>query len=174
MSRIYLGVHYPQDVLWGWGVGTVLALGIIWLIPLGERLVQGLETTLGRRVRIIKIAAAALVAYALNAFNSLNGPVDTSMGGAFFGFALGRILLTDPEKPAYIPDFHAGRGSLIQKAARLLLGLGGLALIYFGLKAVFPGEGSPHYTLLRFLRYGLVAFWAALGAPLVFAKLRLA
>jgi membrane-associated phospholipid phosphatase len=30
LSRIYLGMHYPSDVLGGWAAGTVLLLSVAW------------------------------------------------------------------------------------------------------------------------------------------------
>ncbi len=41
-SRIYLGYHYPADVLWGWLTGALLALGIVrWLaVPFTRELVK--------------------------------------------------------------------------------------------------------------------------------------
>ena len=47
--------------------------------------------------------------------------------------------------------------------------------LYLGLSAVFPGEeaGDLAYYSFRFARYGILGLWISLGAPLVFARLRL-
>jgi hypothetical protein len=104
----------------------------------------------------------AALALGMNALNM----EDTSLSGVFFGAAVGFIYV-----PKVLP--FKTEGSLGQKGLRLLLGLAGAGVIYLGLKALFPGQGSAQYALFRFLRYGLVGAWVAIGAPWVFAKLRL-
>ena len=36
-SRMYLGVHYPGDILGGLVVGTIMALAVYGLLNLGEK-----------------------------------------------------------------------------------------------------------------------------------------
>jgi hypothetical protein len=66
---------------------------------------------------------------------------------------------------------------------RFALGIAVAAIIYFGLRFVIPGKDSlfkgitffePFYELGRFIRYGLLGFWASAGAPWLFLKLGLA
>jgi len=36
-SRLYLGVHYPSDVLAGWSAGLIWACGLYWILKRGRR-----------------------------------------------------------------------------------------------------------------------------------------
>ena len=71
-------------------------------------------------------------------------------------------------------------------ALRAIVGFAGMAIIYVVLRLIFPGEGSifagipffdetsPLYEICRFIRYGLVGYWASAGAPYVFRRIGLA
>lgn len=155
-TRVYLGVHYPTDLFLGWLLGWGIALA--WYV-FGDR-ISRIAAKANIRMRII---AAAVLALGMNALY----PGDPTLAGAFLGTAIGANFMFGRIA------FDAASGGLRTKAARMGLGLAGLALVYFGGKLVSPGNGSTLYPLIKFARYGLVGAWISLGAPWLFVRLRL-
>lgn len=191
VSRTYLAVHFPTDVLAGWVIGALLLWVLLkiekpllrWTKPLSRpaQVLLALAGSIGL-ILLSVIARASLgswsvpqewIANALAAFpdveiNPLSIRSAFSNAGAFFGLAAGAILL--PNKNG---TFDA-RGPVWKRFLRYVVGLVGISLIYFGLSAVFP-HGEDYTSLgLRYIRYALVGFWVTYLAPSLFIVLKLA
>jgi membrane-associated phospholipid phosphatase len=157
-SRIYLGVHFPTDVLGGWAVGAVL-LGVYMVLQ------PRIEAWLKRASLTMQLALAVVVPLVLLLLYPSN---DTASSMAvMMGMGVGLALVRR------VAPFSAA-GPLWQRVVRLLVGAIGLLVVYLGLKFAFPGEGEPLYFAMRVVRYVLVGLWAGLGAPWLFLRLRLA
>jgi len=87
--------------------------------------------------------------------------------GIFFGLAAGAAWIMS------IGGYQAA-GPIQKRAIRYVIGLVGVLILYMGLGAIFPRNADLISYALRYIRYTLIGFWVAGGAPWTFIKLKLA
>jgi hypothetical protein len=108
------------------------------------------------------------------------------MPALLLGFCIGYTLMKRRFPFSARGEINGKRPGAPVFVLRALVGFAGMVIIYVALRLALPGEGSlfanipfwgeasPFYELGRFIRYGLVGFWASAGAPYVFRHLGLA
>jgi membrane-associated phospholipid phosphatase len=188
ISRIFLGVHYPLDVILGWLIGTIL----FWLVlrfwkPAAEWLKK---MRLGQQILGAFLASLVLLLFSLIPYLwlkisnwqppaewasfasqavSLEGALVSA--GTLFGLLAGLAWFNRQG------GFKTA-GPIWKRILRFVLGAVGILVFYLGLDVVFgviaPGGAAVLPLILRYIRYTLVGAWVSAGAPWVFVKLKLA
>jgi len=166
LSRIYLGIHFPQDVIGGWILGVVILL--VWL-RFEDRLAAWWHGQPAGRQALVAVAGPLALMFLTPADSASRYPNETgaTLAGILMGAGLGMML--EDRTVRFRVD-----GSLGRRLLRYLVGIILVGAFYFG-GALLP-ELHPWGLdiVLRVLRYALVGLTAVWLAPWLFVKLRLA
>ncbi len=187
LSRLYLGMHFPIDVLVGWLVGAILLWMFLRLEAPIMKWINGQSVT-AQLITFALISTSILLIGNLTLWGLKDWqlPVEwvqtatqagsppepfgrgaiTTAAAIFFGLGSGLILIH--QQGGFDP-----KGALWKRLVRYLVGMMGTLALWAGLKAIFPAGEEFIPQAFRFIRYGLIGFWVAAGAPMIFRWLNL-
>lgn len=188
VSRLYLGVHYPIDVITGLLAGAVL----VWLLVRFENRILKwfLPLRFSTQTALLLFAAILLIGFGMGARGlradtpvpemwleriqklepgSDPDPLDISglisSTGTLFGVMWGGLMLHRQGGLTRSKDWK-------QALLRYITGILVLMAIYFGLKLLEP-EQPLLESIFRFIRYSAAGLWVSIGGPLLFRKIDL-
>ena len=177
LSRMILGVHYPQDVLLGILVALAVLALYVWLEPPISRWLA--RQTLGTHVGLAAAVSAAMLLVhpilfgvtsppwlpePLPVYELYEGPL--AIPALFFGMGTGIALEWRGVR-------FSARGPVLQRVVRFVVGLAGVAALQFGLAPALDLL-APDSLVLGAALYALIGLWVGAGAPWLFVRVGMA
>jgi len=153
VSRMYLGVHFLEDVSVAFVLGILVALFVTWIYNKYK------DTPV-----LHKIYIGIVIGLFPFLFFIQNKDFYTSYG-LMIGFVGAMIF----EQKLVNFDMEV---SLVKKVIRVVVGILLMLIVQLGVKAIFIGIFGEDINVLDLIRYGLIAFIGLGLYPLFFKKLQ--
>ena len=158
LSRLYLGVHFPTDLLGGYLLGAALLLLYLRLEPV-------VEAWLAQKGLGWQLCAGIFIPLFLLLLLPGNGKHGVITGATLMGMGAGFAI-----ERRWV-RFESG-GLWWKRVLRFLIGVPVLFTFWLGLRTALNGfEPEQFYRVIRYILMGL---WSSLGAPWLFVRLKLA
>jgi hypothetical protein len=143
-TRLYLGVHWPKDVIVG------ILMGILFVI-IGDKLLDEEKGFTDKHVLIISCLVVICLIFNVN--HSMLSAV-SGLWGLVVGGYIEQKMIRFKEK-----------ASLSMQITKIVIGLAGVVFLYWGVGKIVPAD-----TFEDMLKNIVVMLWVIAGAPFIFKK----
>jgi hypothetical protein len=169
-SRPYLGVHFLEDVIFGWAMGLIV---VYFVVKYEDYLVQKWQS-ISKTMGVIAVSIVTFVVMLLAGFTSdfgVDGVIYATLSGMITGLIIGYNVETS--KVGFIAETKSVVNGVIRYLIGIILSLGVLTGLDILFSEIADDESELGY-ILRFIRYTSLGIVATLVTGKVFLSLGIA